>query len=355
LVIVDRMVSDSPPRLDVVIVNRNGGPRLERCLASLTRASRSNFELDRVVVVDNASQPAFAPKGSEPWCAGLTLVVISNTENVGFAAACNQGAFGSRADYVLFLNPDTQVEEDALAAAIDAMESDADGWPCTGIVGLPLVDTRGERQATCGHFPNATRIFNQVTGLTLLAPARFHGCRMMEWDHADTRQVDYVSGACLMIRRRLFDDLHGFDARFKLYLEDADLALRARRLGWDAMFLAGPEVFHESGWHTGTDRRLRLAHASRAGRRRGDRGDGVRPRAAGPRRAGDCASIAAGTGDQRPRLPAAVAVCLSGHAGQQTAAGRCYNVRFAGATINPGSKSAAGHTRFGRKRADIQA
>ena len=280
------MVPDPPPRLDVVIVNRNGGARLERCLASLTRASRSNFELDRVVVVDNASRPAFAPAGNEPWCAGLTLAVISNTENVGFAAGCNQGAIGSRADYVLFLNPDTQVEEDSLAAAIEAMESDGDGWPCTGIVGLPLVDDRGERQATCGHFPNAARIFNQVTGLALLAPARFRGCRMMEWDHAETRQVDYVSGACLMIRRRLFEDLHGFDARFELYLEDADLALRARRLGWDAMFLAGPAVFHESGWHTGrraaAPARARLAQpaglrirASRRGGRHGDGGDGA--------------------------------------------------------------------------------
>jgi N-acetylglucosaminyl-diphospho-decaprenol L-rhamnosyltransferase len=263
-VTVDSMIPDPPPRLDVVIVNRNGGARLERCLASLTRASRSNFELDRVVVVDNASQPAFAPAGNEPWCAGLTLAVIANTENVGFAAGCNQGAIGSRADYVLFLNPDTQVEEDSLAAAIGAMESDGDGWPCTGIVGLPLVDDRGERQATCGHFPNAARIFNQVTGLTLLAPARFRGCRMMEWDHEETRQVDYVSGACLMIRRRLFEQLHGFDPSFELYLEDADLALRARRLGWDAMFLAGPVVFHESGWHTGSERRLRLAHAWRS-------------------------------------------------------------------------------------------
>jgi GT2 family glycosyltransferase len=255
---------DPPPRLDVVIVNRNGGARLERCLASLTRASRARFELDRVVVVDNASQPPFAPTGREPWCAGITLVVIANTENVGFAAGCNQGAIGSTADYVLFLNPDTQVEEHALSVAIEAMESDSDGWPCTGIVGLPLVDARGQRQATCGHFPNAARIFNQVTGLALLAPARFRGCRMMEWDHEETRQVDYVSGACLMIRRRLFEELHGFDARFQLYLEDADLALRARRLGWDAMFLSGPPVFHESGWHTGSERGFRLAHAWRS-------------------------------------------------------------------------------------------
>jgi GT2 family glycosyltransferase len=242
------------PRLDIVIVTWNSGTRLDRCLDSIDRASRDGLLLNRVVVVDNASEPELRP-ASRP---GVTF--IDNAVNVGFAVACNQGAADSRADYLLFLNPDTSIAENALVAAIAQFER----LPSVAILGLPLVDDRAAYQATCGRFLTVREVFNQVSGLSTLAPSAHPGFRMTEWDHAETRQVDYVSGACLLVRRSVFAVLGGFDARFAIYLEDADLALRARELGWDTLFFAGPPVYHESGWNTGRARGLRLSHAWRS-------------------------------------------------------------------------------------------
>lgn len=257
------MVTRRLPRLDVVIVNWNSGARLDRCLASLAAASRDGFTLHRIVIVDNASDEPIAPYAETlARDYDLPIFIIRNASNRGFAPACLQGAAGSRADYLLFLNPDTRVDASALSAAVAALESPR--YRATGILGLPLVDEDGAHQPTCGRFLTVGRMFNQITGLTLLAPRAFPGCRMTDWDHLDTRTVDFVSGACLLVRRPLYEQLGGFDPRFIVYLEDADLALRARRLGWDTVFLAGPPVYHEGGWGTGTARSLRLAHAWRS-------------------------------------------------------------------------------------------
>jgi hypothetical protein len=245
--------------LDVVVVTWNNGASVVRCLDALAAASTHGFAFDRIVVVDNASGTPFEA-ADYPGLPPLTI--IRNAENRGFAEACNQGAAGSHADYLVFLNPDTIVSPDALSGAIAAFSA-PEHWR-TAIIGLPLVDERGETQATCGRTLTVPRIFNQVTGLALLAPRWCPGFRMTDWDHAETRRVGYVSGACLLVRRAIFDELGGFDPRFVLYLEDADLALRAARRGWETIYLAGPSVYHESGWATGHARGLRLFHAWRS-------------------------------------------------------------------------------------------
>jgi N-acetylglucosaminyl-diphospho-decaprenol L-rhamnosyltransferase len=247
------------PRLDVIIVDWNHGARLERCLASLDSSSTHGFVFDRIVVVDNASECPFQPR-AYPRLPPVTI--IRNAMNRGFAHACNQGAAGSTADHLLFLNPDTCVREDAIARAVAALEGPR--HERTAIVGLPLVDSGGAAQPTCGRFLTVSSIFNQVTGLAFLAPSCYRGFRMTDWDHAGTRRVDYVSGACLLVRRSAFDLLYGFDTRFVVYLEDADLALRARARGWETVYLTGTSVYHESGWRAGEARAQRLGHSWRS-------------------------------------------------------------------------------------------
>src|SRR5437016_1789132 len=119
-----------PCSLDVVIVNWNAGPQLRDCLASIINASRGP-ELKRVVVVDNASTDSSL---QAIHMQGLPLVVLRNERNRGFAAACNQGASGSTADYLLFLNPDTHLGSDALAEPVAFMERPQNGR--IGIVGI---------------------------------------------------------------------------------------------------------------------------------------------------------------------------------------------------------------------------
>jgi GT2 family glycosyltransferase len=245
-------------RLDVVIVTWNHGILVDRCLSSIAQADGAAALVDRVIVIDNASAvPYAAPRGFE-----LPLTIVRNTLNVGFAAASNQGAALGEAELILFLNPDTCISTESLSIAIEAFDSAEHRR--TAIVGLPLVDDAGVVQPTCGRELTALRIVEQNVGLTTLAPNLFSGMRLRADDHRASRFVDSVSGACLFIRRSLFEILGGFDEDLVVYLEDADLALRARMWGWRAYFVAAAPVFHENGWKSGRDRPWRIAHASRS-------------------------------------------------------------------------------------------
>jgi GT2 family glycosyltransferase len=253
------MADLSPSTLDVVIVTWQHGDALAPCLESLAASARHGFAFGRIIVVDNASEPPPEIAGP-PQLPPVTFV--RNATNRGFAAACNQGAARGSAKYLLFLNPDARVGREALAGAVRRLEDGGDDR--TGLLGLRLCDERGLTQRSCGRFPTARNVFRQLTGLNLLAPHRLPGMRMVEWDHSDTRLVDFVCGACLFVRRALFEELGGFDERLFVYLEDADLAQRARDRGWRARYLADHAVVHGSGWSSGRDRALRLASSWRS-------------------------------------------------------------------------------------------
>jgi N-acetylglucosaminyl-diphospho-decaprenol L-rhamnosyltransferase len=245
--------------LDIVIVTWNHGSLVDRCLTSIGTAHDAATVIDRVIIVDNASDEPYAPPRD---CDLPELSVLRNTRNLGFAAACNQGAAAGVAPYILFLNPDTCIERESLVTALDAFASGA--HENTAIIGLPLVDENGELQATCGRELTVSRILAQTTGLTTIAPDRFPGFRLPLAGHRRSGPVDFVSGACLFIRRRVFEELAGFERRLVVYLEDADLALRARRLGWAVHLIAAAPVIHQSGWASGRKRPLRLAHSWRS-------------------------------------------------------------------------------------------
>lgn len=227
------------------------------CVESIAAAGSSAATVASVVVVDNARTLNALDLPTTPG-----TMVLGNDANAGFARACNQGARCGSAEFLLFLNPDTKLEPDALTRAVAAMRHPA--RPDVGIVGLQLVDFEGRVQRTCGRFPAFATAAAQVLGLSRLAPSRCPGFRMTDWDHQTTRGVDFVCGAALLVRRALFEELAGFDERLFLYLEDADLSLRARRLGWQTLFCADAGVEHACGWTRGQHRAWRLAQSWRS-------------------------------------------------------------------------------------------
>ena len=220
---------------DVVIVNWNSGRRLQQCVDSLAGATK-------VVVIDNASTDGSARSLEAP---GISLEVILNETNRGFAAACNQGAARGKSRYILFLNPDTTLSPDALATAIRFMNSRAASD--VAICGLRLVDAHGQTQPSCARFPKPSHLIGRSLGIDRVAPRIVPPHLMLDWNHDERRYVDQVMGACLLIRRSIFEELHGFDERFFMYFEELDLSLRARRKGWRSMFLPDASVFHEGG------------------------------------------------------------------------------------------------------------
>jgi len=220
---------------DVVIVNWNSGHRLQQCVDSLAGATK-------VVVIDNASTDGSAKSLKAP---GLQLSVILNETNRGFAAACNQGAIFGDSKYILFLTPDTRLSPPALATALRFMNSREASD--VAICGLRLVDATGATQPSCARFPRPAHLIGRSLGIDRVAPRIVPPHLMLEWKHDDRRYVDQVMGAFLLIRRSVFEELHGFDERFFMYFEELDLSLRARGKGWRSIFLPDPTVVHEGG------------------------------------------------------------------------------------------------------------
>lgn len=242
--------------LDIVIVNWNTGPQLRDCLQSISPASPASvFHLRQCVVVDNASVD-----GSADSLKGLPLplTMIRNHENKGFAFACNQGAKVGRSEYILFLNPDFRLFPDSLVKALRFLEGKRNER--VGTLGIQLVDENGVIQRNVARFPTPGSLFYQMLGLDRLWPRRFPSHFMTEWDHRESREVDQVTGAFYLVRRKMFEELKGFDERFFMYFEDLDFAYRAKQAGWNSYYMADARAFHYGGGASDQVKARRLSY-----------------------------------------------------------------------------------------------
>ncbi len=247
------------PSLDIIIVNWNAGEQLRQCLEAIADAERKDIDLRGIVVVDNGSTDS-SLEGIDRI--RLPIRIVLNKSNQGFAAACNQGAKDSMADYLLFLNPDTRVQPNALADPIAFMDRQENQR--IGILGIQLVDERGRVTRTCARFPTVGRFVTKMIGLDRLLPRVFPPHFMTEWDHADSRPVDQVMGAYFLIRRLLFMELGGFDQRFFVYFEEVDLTVRALERGWSTFYLSNVKTYHRGGGVTEQVKARRLFYSLRS-------------------------------------------------------------------------------------------
>jgi hypothetical protein len=229
------------PAIDVVIVNWNTGTLLRDCVSSIAAADAGRG-LTRTIVVDNASSDGSADLPGELL---PSLVMIRNDENVGFAAACNQGAALGSARYVLFLNPDTTIGAPVLDYLIPFM--DAAEHQHIGLCGIQLRDATGAVSRSCSYHPTPGRMIAALVGLDRVLPGVFRPHFMSGWDHSDSRSVDQVIGAFYLVRRSLFDALHGFDERFFVYYEEVDFARRAAERGAVTWFTGDVAAYHLGG------------------------------------------------------------------------------------------------------------
>jgi N-acetylglucosaminyl-diphospho-decaprenol L-rhamnosyltransferase len=229
------------PTIQVVIVNWNAGTLLADCLQSFEAVAEDKATLSRVTVVDNNSTDN-SLAGLPELAGNLPLQIIRNDGNIGFGAACNQGARGSTADFLLFLNPDTRLTAGSLEAPAQFLMDPHNG--AVGIVGIQLIDPQGKVARNCARRPTARSMIGQSLGLDRCGFFIFPQHFMVEWDHGDTRAVGQVMGAFFFLRRTLFEKLGGFDERFFVYYEDLDFAMRARELGATSVYLATARAFH---------------------------------------------------------------------------------------------------------------
>jgi GT2 family glycosyltransferase len=226
------------PTLRIVIVNWNSGALLRRCLESIAGATQHRWRLERVVVVDNASD-----EDPSPFVAGLPLPVdlIRSPTNHGFGRASNLGARNSDADFLLFLNPDTELTSQAIELTFRFL-IEQPREPL--LIGALIRDPSGSDAISASRFPTIRTMFGHMTRLSRVLPSLFPPQHLSPIECARTRRVDQIIGAFLLIPRTLFESLGGFDERFFMYFEDVDLAKRAADLGYQSVVVADAVVYH---------------------------------------------------------------------------------------------------------------
>jgi len=206
--------------LSVVILNWNTRDLLRQCLTSIL-CSKSEIQV-QVIVVDNASEDDSREMVRELF---PQVTLIANPANIGFGAGNNQALPDATGRYVLFLNSDTVVTDGSL----DLLVGYADSNPDIGIVGPKLLNDDGSLQYSCRSYPNLGTGFFRNTPLGRLFPRNHftNDYLLTDYDHATPRDVDWVSGAALMMRRSLIDKIGAFDTEYFMFCEDVDLCWRA--------------------------------------------------------------------------------------------------------------------------------
>jgi N-acetylglucosaminyl-diphospho-decaprenol L-rhamnosyltransferase len=253
-----------PPRstetraaVTAVVVSYNVAALLERCLRSL-RTAYAEMGLDPdIVVVDNASTDG-SPELVRRRFPGVSLV--ANERNAGFGAACNQG-LGRAGEYVLFLNPDTELTPGALAALTARLRR----TPRAALVGPRLVYPDGRAQPSRRRFPSLAVLLLESTPLDWRLP-RLAPLRHYRYDAVGERPmpVDWLSGACLLGRTAALRQVGGFDPTFFLYFEEVDLCRRLAAYGWDTWYEPAAVVVHHHDQSAGQDLGARDRHYYRS-------------------------------------------------------------------------------------------
>ncbi|HEX6710834.1 MAG TPA: glycosyltransferase family 2 protein [Rubrobacter sp.] len=222
-------------KFSVLIVNYASWPFTLRCIESLLATGHGDFE---ILVVDNDSvEPPELPS---------SVRLIRNNQNVGFARAHNKGIDASTGDIVVLTNPDTVVERDFF----EILEEFFDENPKVGISGPRILDSEGELQLSARREISA---LSGILGRTSLLTRLFPKSSLVKsqfpavTDQTHPTPVDWVSGACMVIRRAVLRDVGPLDERFFMYFEDADLCSRARAAGWLVYYLPHVEIIHQTG------------------------------------------------------------------------------------------------------------
>lgn len=225
------------PPVSVVIVSFNTKPELLRCLESLT----ANVSLPlEVIVVDNASQDGTveALRHQRP-----SAQLIANRKNVGFARACNQGLRAARAPLVLVLNSDTEVRPGAVEALVEALQRNPDA----ALAGPRTLNSDGTLQASFGPPLTLQGEWQRRRLMRGLRARRPEAMRELEEAWSGEREPAWISGSCMLARRKALEEVGLFDESFFLYEEDVDLCLRLRQARWRLVLVPSAEVIHHLG------------------------------------------------------------------------------------------------------------
>jgi GT2 family glycosyltransferase len=228
----------STPRITVAIINFNTKEELRNCLRSLAGSS--------VIVYDNNSSDGSTEMARTEF---PDINVIEGKKNLGYGAAANRSIQGCSSEYLIVSNSDVLFPEGAtveLAAYLDQN-------PRVGVLGPRLLNADGTLQPSCFVLPGSLRwlVDNDVVCSVFRRWPAAGKQLLRAWNHDEERDVPWVKGAVLAIRRAAFEEAGGFDERFFMYYEETDLCLRVAQYGWAVRFAPVIDVVHLGGVSTG--------------------------------------------------------------------------------------------------------
>lgn len=252
--------SPSTPEITALLVNFNAGAELCRALQSLV--DDMGGRPWEGVVIDNASTDGSAEIALD---FGPAVTLVRNAGNVGFGRGINQGLARARAPFVLIMNPDCRLE----LGAIDRLAGELAGRPDCAIVGPRILDPDGTEQGSARGDPDMlTGVFGRSAALRRLFPALAVSERNVvpstSVPPGGSLAVDWLSGACMLARASALVSVGGFDERYFLYWEDADLCRRLRSAGLEIRYVPAATAVHQVGQSSRTARgpSIRAFHES---------------------------------------------------------------------------------------------
>ena len=222
--------------LSIVILSYNAKDLTVACLESVISQYKKEL-IDKeieIIIVDNNSSDESAPEVLKIKNKISNLALIQNKENMGFARGCNIGANVAKGRYILFLNSDTQVLDRGFLSMTDFLDKN----PQIALLGGKLENNDGSIQPSAGKFYNLVNLIIMLLGLERLGFLRSSPDKI--------QKVDWVSGACMMVRRNIFEKLNGFDDKLFMYMEDMEICFRAQELGYSTYFYPHLKLKHKS-------------------------------------------------------------------------------------------------------------
>lgn len=227
------------PLVSCIILNYNLKylPRL--CVEAIKR-SHCNFDYE-IIVVDNNSHDESLDYLKEMHEKG-EIMLVQTGANLGYGKGNNAGVAHAQGKYILILNPDVGVEENTIQKMVDYMQE----HPIVGILGPQLYFFNGQIQDSCRRFMRPLDLIIKRTPLRHLPGMRKRVAHylMADYDKKKTQEVDMVTGACIMMPRAIFNEIGGFDPRYFLFMEDADLCRTVKKRGYTVVYFPEARALH---------------------------------------------------------------------------------------------------------------
>jgi GT2 family glycosyltransferase len=214
-------------KVSIVILSYNTSALLKACLQSIyTHIPHTLFE---IIVVDNASSDGSREMIKKEFS---NVRLILSDMNVGFASGCNLGAREAKGAYLLFLNSDALFQKDSVSPMLSVIEKDEK----LGVLGGLLLNHDGSLQRSGGRFYTLPIAIRVLVGGDI--------AEMVQYKGSTAEKVDWVSGGFMLVRKKVFDEVQGFDQKFFMYIEDMELCYRMKKAGYEVALYPEAKIIH---------------------------------------------------------------------------------------------------------------